>query len=158
LIETNINGDTLRVIQGPSAPLRQIPAAEKVDSARALAARLDSIPVPLDQVIGMGDGVREQRLPERLPALIAAHVATDGALWIEQWPQEGESDWRSYDVFGADGQLRRRVVLAAPLENDPPPFFGARYVVGVVTDPDTGVETVVRFTTGATTSRTERQR
>jgi hypothetical protein len=158
LIETTINGDTLRVIQGPSAPLRQIPAAEKVDSARALAARLDSIPVPLDQVIGMGDGVREQRLPERLPALIAAHVATDGALWIEQWPQEGESDWRSYDVFGADGQLRRRVVLAAPLENDPPPFFGARYVVGVVTDPDTGVETVVRFTTGATTSRTERQR
>jgi hypothetical protein len=146
LIETNADGDTLRVIQGPATPPRPVPAAEKLDSARALAARLDSVPVPLDQVIGLGEGVREQRLPERLPALIALHVAIDGAIWVEQWPLEGRGSSRFYDVISPDGRLRARVSLDAPLAQDPPPFFGARFVVGVVTDPDTGVERVVRFT------------
>jgi hypothetical protein len=146
LIETNADGDTLRIIQGPTTPPRPVPATEKLDSARALAARLDSIPVPLDQVIGMGEGVREQRLPETLPALTAIHVAMDGAIWVEQWPWEGRGSSRFYDVISPDGQLRARVSLEAPLAQDPPPFFGARFVVGVVTDPDTGVERVVRFT------------
>ena len=146
LIETNMNGDTIRVIRGPARTARPIPAAEKLDSARALAARIDSLPVPLDRVIGLGEGVREQRLPETLPVLIAIHIATDDAIWVEQWSPQGQGDRRFYDVIGPDGQLRGRVVLDAALMNDPPPFFGARYIAGVVTDPLTGVEKVVRFT------------
>jgi hypothetical protein len=78
--------------------------------------------------------------------LIAIHIATDDAIWVEQWSPQGQGDRRFYDVIGPDGQLRGRVVLDAALMNDPPPFFSARYIAGVVTDPLTGVEKVVRFT------------
>lgn len=133
-IETDTEGDTLRVITGPTREPVEIPAGERADSARALDIRLDSVPVPLDQVIGLGEGIRERRLPTTLPPLIGIHVATDGSIWVEKWPPEGQAGSRFYDVLDADGRLRTRVMLRAPLTRDPPPFFGARYVVGVVRD------------------------
>ncbi|MGH7574283.1 MAG: hypothetical protein ACREM1_04025 [Longimicrobiales bacterium] len=149
LIETGTNGDTLRVIRGPTADPAEIPGAEREDSARALALRLDSLPVPIDQVVGLGPGVRERRLPVTLPPIIGIHVATDSAIWVERWPPEGQSESRFYDVFDHDGELRRRVVLRAPLTREPPPFFGANYVTGVIREADTDVDRVVRFTLSA---------
>jgi hypothetical protein len=146
LIETSIHGDTLRVISGPSSGLVEIAATERADSARALDARLDTLPVPIDEVSGLGPGVRDRQLPTTLPAVIAIHVAINGSIWVETWPPEGQSDSRFFDVLDDEGRLLTRAELRAPLTRDPPPFFGERYVVGVLRDPDTGVERVVRFT------------
>lgn len=51
----------------------------------------------------------------------------------------------STDVLDAAGRVQTTLVLDAPLERDPPPFFGARSVVGVIRDPGTAVERVVVF-------------
>jgi len=146
LIETAQGGDTVRVIEGPAGGLVEIPGAERADSARALDARLDTLPVPIDDVLGLGEGVRERRLPTTLPPILGIHVAADRSIWVERWPAEGEGQSRFFDILDEDGRFRARVVLRAPLARDPAPFFGARYVVGVVTDSETGVERVVRFT------------
>lgn len=154
ILETNAAGDTLRVIAGAWEP-KIIPAAEKADSARALDARLDTLPVPIDRVVNLGDGVRERQLPETLPPIIGIHVATDGRIWVERWPSEGQSNSRFYDVLNADGVLIERIVLRAPLTRNPPPFFGARHVVGVLRDAETGIERVVRFTVRSVAAPTE---
>jgi len=153
VVETDPAGDTIRVIAGPANTPRQIPPAEAADSGVSLQARLDSIPVPIDQVIGLGEGVRERQLPDVLPALIGIHVATNGAIWIERWPPEGRGDYRYFDVFSADGEFMTSYELRAPLTTDPPPFFGSEYVVGVVTDPLTDVDRVVRFHIGGQVER-----
>ena len=146
LIETGVGGDTLRVFHGPTSALVEVPANERADSIRALDTRLDTLPVPITEVVNLGADVAERRLPATLPPIIGIHIATDGMIWVERWPAEGEAASRFYDVLNADGVLQERVVLRAPLVRDPPPFFGARYVAGVVRDADTGVERVVRFT------------
>lgn len=145
LIETGIGNDTVRVIAGPTTGVIDVPTAEHADSTRALDARLDSLPVPIDEVIGLGDGVRERRLPTTLPAIIGIHIGTDGSIWIERWPTEGQSQSRFYDVLDSDGRPRARVVLQAALMRDPPPFFGTSFIAGIVRDADTGVQRVVRF-------------
>jgi hypothetical protein len=144
-IETDLRGDTLRTITGPEGSDIEIPAPERADSAHALAERLDTLPVPIDDVIGLGDGVREQRLPTRLPPLIGLYVSTDGSIWVERWPGEGHGQSRFYDHLDPDGRLITQIELRAPLSRDPPPFFGTDHVVGVVVDPETGVERIVRF-------------
>jgi len=146
LLETNVNGDTLRVMTGPTSRAVEISASERADSARALGARLDTLPVPFDEVVDLGAGVRERRLPTILPPLIGVHVAADGSIWVERWPAESQAQSRFFDVLDSDGRLRTRIVLRAPLVRDPPPFFAAQYVVGVIRDSDTGVERIVRFT------------
>jgi hypothetical protein len=157
LTETDLAGDTLRVLTGPMAELREVPSREAIDSARALAARLDSLPVPIDDVIGVGEGVRERRLPQRLPTMIGVFVAQDESVWVEQWPAEGRHGSRFYDILDDQGRLERRVVLDAPLLRDPSPFFGSGEVVGVVRDEETGVERVVRFTISAQSDRVQGQ-
>lgn len=146
LAETNVAGDTLRTIAVPGGDRRPVPLAERQDSLRALEARLDSVPVSLDEVIGLADDVRERRLPELLPAVIGIHIGADSAIWVERWPDEGHGQSRFYDILEHDGTLRARVELRAPMTRDPPPFFMRHRVIGVVRDPETGVERVVRFT------------
>ena len=147
LIETTARGDTIRVFELPSAGPLAIPDGERADSARALDARLDSLP-RIDDVVGLGEGVRERRLPATLPPVTGLHVASDRSIWVERWPAEGEGQSRFYDILDDDGRFRARVILRAPLVRDPPPFFGSNYVVGVVVDPETEVERVVRFALG----------
>lgn len=145
IVETGVAGDTIRVIDVSTQPLRRVPAAEMRDSARAMATRLDSLAVPLDDVIGLGEGVREGRLPETLPSIIGLFVSTDGSILVERWPAEERSGSRFYDVLDTAGRLQRTIVLNAAIERDPPPFFGTGIVVGVLRDPETGVERVVVF-------------
>lgn len=148
LVETAANGDTVRVIALPPIGDLTVPEGERADSARALGARLDSLAVPIDDVIGLGEGVRERRLPETIPPVIGIHVGSDRSIWVERWPAEGEGGSRLYDVLDEDGNWKLRIILRAPLVRDPPPFFGGNYVVGVVVDPETEVERVVRFALG----------
>jgi hypothetical protein len=146
IIETGVGGDTIRAIEAPAVKQTAIPPRERLDSARALDERLDSLPVPVEQVVGLGEGVRERRLPATLPPIVEIHVASDGSIWVERWPPEGKGQARLHDVLDVDGRFRTRIVLLAALASDPPPYFGAKHVVGVIRDPETGVERVVRFT------------
>lgn len=145
LVETGLAGDTLRIMRLDSAAPRLVPPRERADSLKALNARIDSLPVPLDQVINLGKDVADRRLPEILPAVVAVHIAAGGLVWVERWPPEGAGDSRVYDVFEATGEHRASVTLRAPLVAEPLPFFGRRAVVGVVRDAVTDVDRVVGF-------------
>lgn len=141
LIETDLAGDTIRVIERDVAP-RPVPAAERDDSARALAARIDSLEVPFDDVIGVAPEIRDGVWPKWLPEVLSLHVATDGALWVGRWPLHGDGDARVFDVLEPSGALRGVVIVPARLEADPPPFFTEAGIYGVVQDPETGVQRV----------------
>ena len=141
LVETNSTGDTVAIIRGPVRE-RPVPAQEQRDSARALEARIDSLPVPLDQVVNLAPEIRDGTWPRVLPAFMGVHVGSDGRVWVEQWPAENGADERLYHVFD-DGRLRHVVVLPVPLAPDTPPWFGGSMVYGVVRDAETDVERVV---------------
>lgn len=145
LIETDRHGDTIRTIQLPDQPLRRVPPGARADSLRALEQRIARVPGRLSNVEGLGEGVAERRLPDFLPRVIGLRVVDDGTIWLEQWPPEDQPDFRHYMVLDESGALLRFVVLRAPLVADPPPHIAERFIVGVIRDPDTEVERVVRF-------------
>jgi len=144
LHETGLAGDTIRVLVGPEQGGRPVPPRERSDSARALAARIDSLPVPIDEVVNVGDDVREGRIPEPLPAFIGLHVATDGTVWVERWPPEGRGEERHYDVLDREGRRITAVVVPLPLARDLPPYITGDAIYGVVRDPETDIDRVVK--------------
>ena len=145
LQEFSQDGQLLRTIAGPEMERRPVPRDERADSMRALEARIDSLPVRLDEVFNVAPEIRRGKLPDSLPALIAIHVGASDRFWVERWPLEGMDTSRYYDVLEYDGRYAGTVVVPAPLLADPPPFFGEDIIVGVVMDPVTGVHSVVAF-------------
>jgi len=128
-----------------SGKVRSIPEAEREDSLAALNARLDSVSVPLDQVIGMPDEVRKRALPEMLPEVLSLHVDTMGRIWVRRWPFEGHQDRTFYDVFSVDGALLGAVELAVDVHPEVAPWIGEEEMVVVSLDGLYGVERVVAF-------------
>ena len=141
--EFDQDGRLLRTITGPEMERRAVPPAERADSMRALEARIDSLPVPLEDVLYVAPEIRRGEIPDSLPASIALHAGTGNRIWVERWPPEGRGSYRYYDVLEYDGRYRATVVVPAPLLADPPPFFGEDVIVGVVMDPTTEVHSVV---------------
>lgn len=141
LTKTDLAGDTAAVLSRAVAP-RPVPDAEREDSARALAARIDSLEVPFDRLENVAPEIRDGVWPERLPQVLSIHSAADGSLWVGRWPPRGDPGVRVFDVLDPSGVLRGVVIVPAPLEADPPPFFTASGIYGVVEDPDTGVQRV----------------
>jgi hypothetical protein len=125
-------------------PRRPIPAAERRDSLAALRARLDSVPVPLGEVLNMPDDVRQARLPDVLPAFIDVQVAANGSVWVRRWPRPGRRE-SIFDVFTDDGRYARTIIVPATLALEPPPFMTGQTIIGVVVDATTDVESVVAF-------------
>ena len=145
LREFDQDGQLLRTIAVPEMERRPVPRAERADSMRAIEARIDSLPFPLDDVILVAPEIRRGELPDSLPALISIHVGASDRIWVERWPPEGMGSSRYYDVLEYDGRYAGTVVVPAPLLADPPPFFGEDIIVGVVMDPVTDVHSVVAF-------------
>jgi hypothetical protein len=143
IVETDLAGDTLLVFDR-STPNRVVSAAERADSLTALEARLDSIPVPLDRVEGMGARVRSRSLPDSTPAFLRVWAAEDGRVWVQRWPPEGRAAESFFDVFDDTGIFLGVVVVPGVFETDPVPLLLADAFYGVVKDPDTGVHRVVR--------------
>jgi hypothetical protein len=144
LLETDVAGDTIRIIPIPEPPVRSIPPQVRADSLQALDERIERVPPGgLERAIGVGPGVVERRLPEIAPPILSLSVGEDGAIWVERWPPADQPTFRHYDVLRESGVSV--VVLRAPLTRDPPPWFGKRFVIGVTRDPGTGVERVMRF-------------
>lgn len=138
------SGDTLRVLSLPRPP-RPVPEREARDSARAFGARLDSIPVPLDRVIGMSDAARARELPAVLPEITGLQIDAAGNLWLRRWPPGDGAGGTCFDVLSPDGQPIRTVILPAAVLSDPPPFVSDELIVGVLRDPATDVERVALF-------------
>ena len=143
--EFDQNGRLLRTISGPEMETRAVPPAERADSMRALEARIDSLPVPLEDVEHVAPEILQGEIPGSLPAIVSIHVGAGNRIWVERWPPEGMGSSRYYDVLEYDGRYRGTVVVPAPLLADPPPFFGEDVIVGVVMDPTTEVHSVVAF-------------
>ena len=137
------DGQLLRTVDGPATERRAVPRAERRDSIRALDARIDSIPVPLEEVMHVAPEILRGEIPDSLPASIAIHVGASDRIWVERWPPEGEAAWRHYDVLDYDGSYAGTVVVPVTLLADPPPFFDEDLIVGVVVDPTTDVHSVV---------------
>ncbi len=145
LQEFDQDGRLLRTIDGPESERRAVPQAERADSMRALEARIDSLPVPLEDVLHVAPEILRGEIPDSLPAFIALHIGASDRIWVERWPPEGRGSSRYYDVLEYDGRYSGAVVVPARLLADPPPFFGDKVIVGVVSDPTTEVHTVVAF-------------
>ena len=145
LREFDQNGRLLRTIAGPERERRPVPRAERADSMRALEARIDSLPVPLEDVLHVAPEILRGEIPDSLPAFIGVHVGASDRIWVERWPLEGMGSSRYYDVLEYDGRYAGTVVVPAPLMSNPPPFFGEEIIVGVVRDPVTDVQSVVVF-------------
>ncbi len=143
VVEVTPDGDTVRTILIPSEPI-PVPPAEREESLRVFARRLDSIPVPLDRVIGMSDAARTRTLPTTLPAVLQVHAAGD-QIWLRRWPRADRPGETVYDVVGAEGTVVRTVIVPMTLLDDPPPFILPGVVAGVVRDPATDVEMVAVF-------------
>ena len=145
LFETDLAGDTLRMIRLPEPRVRTIPPGERADSLRALERRIARVPGRLNQIEGLGLGVEERRLPDVPPAVLGLHIGEDGSIWVERWPPEGQDTFRYYDVLDESGVFVHLVVLRLPITRNPAPWFGQDVIVGVVRDSETEVERVVRF-------------
>ncbi len=145
--EFDQDGQLLRTIDGPAVEPRAVPREEYADSMRAVEARIDSLPVPLDDVFHVAPEILRGELPDSLPAFISLHAGASDRIWVERWPAEGMASSRFYDVLEHDGRHAGTVVAPVPLLSDPPPFFGEDTIVGVVIDPTTEVHrvAVLRF-------------
>jgi len=145
IYETNAAGDTVAILRGPYSTARPVPRAEGADSVAALDKRLNDLPVPLAQVSGVSEAVAERRIPDQLPAYLAIHVGLDSKIWVAQWPEPGGSHARPFDVYSRNLGFLGRLVLPAPITDDPPPFFTEDAVYGVVRDAQTDVARIVKF-------------
>ncbi len=143
IVEVTPKGDTVRTIHLPSEPI-PVPLAEREESLRIFAQRLDSIPVPLDRVIGMSEAARTRALPTTLPAVLQVHAAGN-EIWLQRWPPADRPGQTIFDVVSADGKVARTVIVPMTLLSDPPPFILPTVVAGVVRDPATDVEMVAVF-------------
>lgn len=142
LVVTDFNGVVLDTLGRSLEPL-PIPPAERADSIDALRTRLDSVPVPLDDVEGMPESVRALEVPEVYPAYRAVYGTVDGEIWVRRWVPSSQP--RSvFDVF-ADGEYQRTILLPRRILDEPTPYLSRSIVIGVTTDPFTDEYIVMRF-------------
>jgi hypothetical protein len=140
--ETDAAGREARVYRRQVVAER-IPPRERQDSAAALQARLDSVPVPLDQVQGMPPDVRTGRVPELFPPYMAAYGGADGRVWVRRWVAGSRQS--VFDVFDPDGRLRAVVVLPNEIAVRPTPVLSLSGGAAVGIDRETGANTILRF-------------
>ncbi len=118
-----------------------------MDSAVALKARVDSLPVAVGEVRNVSPWVERGELPDTLPAAIAVHVSPDQMVWVRQWPAPGRGVVSAFDVFERGGSYLATVIVPEELRTDPPPYVSEGWIIGVVADEGTGVDQVLVFET-----------
>lgn len=143
LQETDREGVVIRTFGRPEQPAA-IDRREREDSLRALRARIDSVPVPIEQVQGMPDAVRQLQLPDVYPAYMAVYAAPDGTIWVRRWPAGGH-DVTIFDRFTREGSYTDTVLLPQAIALEPTPVLTEGVVVAIVVDRATGEEGVARF-------------
>jgi hypothetical protein len=145
VVELGPRGDTVRVIGRAGEAPKPIDPGERRDSARALDARIDSLPAPLDRVLNVPDDVRARRLPEVYPAVLAVHAAGDGWTWVERWPPSGRPGSSAFEAWDDAGRFRGTVLVPVRFSGPVKPVFTRATVHGVVTDPETDVARIAGY-------------
>lgn len=141
--ETDSGGRLLREYRR-DVPAERIPAAERRDSLEALRQRRDSVTVPWSQVAGVPPEVRELRLPETYPPVLAIYAAEDGRVWVRRWvPRGGERT--VFDVFEANGRFSHVVLLDRSISSVVTPVLSLDGIAAIALDPDTGANGVLVF-------------
>ncbi len=143
IVETTTDG-TPGATFARDVPVSPIPKALRDDSLRAVRGRIDSIPVPRDQVQGVPKEVWALDLPNVFPAYQAVYVGVDGAVWVRRWPPAA-GDQTVFDVFTRAGEFRHTVVLDRAILVEPTPFLSESAVIGVTRDPLTDESIILRF-------------
>lgn len=145
LVETARAGQTLRKL-ARSATAERIPAAERAESARALKRRIDSLPVPLDKVLGVPEAVRSQRLPEVYSVYIGVVSAPNGDVWVRRWARNPSVS--VFDLFNANGRFARTVVIPRRCAPEPAPAVQGDRFACLVVDADSGEESILIASVG----------
>jgi hypothetical protein len=142
LTETDSLGRAIRTYRR-AVPADRIPPRVRGDSLRALRRRIDSLPVPLSQVRGASEEVKGQRLPDTYPFYLGVGAMSNGEVWVRRWTPPAMNNVTVLDVFGSNGVYAKTVVL--PMDCAPLPSLAVRGRIAacVVTDPETGGESVV---------------
>lgn len=147
------DGDTTRVVRR-KVDRRPIPEPVRRESADALETRLDTLPVPAEEVMNLPAAVADGELPVRYPSHLEVRVGTAGRIWAERPPLPGRPETTPYDVFDRAGVYLGTVVVPGRFDPGrgftnarmrPRPVFTDSAVYGVVADSVTGVHQVVRF-------------
>ena len=120
-----------------------IPAAERADSTRALARRIDSLKVPLEQVHGMSEEVKARKLPTTYPVFRSLSTARDGTVWARRWSASAQRNESWFDVLDATGRFLRTVVVPADCATQPVPVIRAGVFACLSLEPETDAERVV---------------
>lgn len=146
-------GDTVRVVRR-GIERHSIPEPVRRESTEALRTRLDTLPVPVDQIQNLPQAVAEAELPARYPAFLQVHAGLGGRAWVERPPLPRRPGATPYDVFDRSGVYLGTVVVPGRFDSGrgltsgrmrPRPVFTDNAVYGVVVDSVTGVQQVARF-------------
>ena len=142
LTETDSLGRAIRAYRR-AIPAERIPARVRGDSSRALRRRIDSLPVPLSQVRGASEEVKAQRLPDTYPYYRGVVATPNGEVWVRRWTQPAMNNVTALDVFGSNGIYTKTVILPMDCATMPSLAVRGRFAACMVTDPETGAESVV---------------
>ena len=146
-------GDTVRTVRR-RVERRAIPTEVRRESTEALRSRLDTLPVPVDDVNNLPDPVANLDLPSRYPAHLDVRVGQSGRVWVARPPLPDRPRAAPFDVFDRRGVFLGTVVVPGRFDmgrgftnarSRPRPVFTDDAVYGVVTDSTTGVQRVARF-------------
>jgi hypothetical protein len=114
------------VVRGPANPWKPVPVRDADKREFAADMRLSGVSMSVTNQNGqvsirMGRGrptgaQDEEEIPDldwpaTKPAARSVRVSPAGDAWVERWVAAGAP--RTFDVFGADGKLKRRVTLPA---------------------------------------------
>lgn len=136
-------GRVLREFRRAVPPTR-IPPNERRDSLAALRARLDSVRVPWSQVAGVSAEVRQARVPDQFPELMAVYSAHDGRVWVQRWIP-GHERRTVFDVFEVNGHFIGTVLVPRSIALISAPVLSLTDIVAIGVDADTGAHTILRF-------------
>ena len=144
LTETDSWGTVIRRFQRDVPPTR-IPGSARADSTRALRRRLDSIPVPVSQMNGIPDDVRDLRLPATHPPYLGVFVAEDERVWVRRGRLRAARARRCSTCSIATAGFARRSCSRWSWRRCTIRSFLPDAIVGVKRDGETDVESVVRL-------------
>lgn len=114
------------VVRGPANPWKPVPVRDADKREYAADMRLSGVSMSVTSQNGqvsirMGRGrptgaQEEEEIPDldwpaTKPAARSVRVSPAGDAWVERWVAAGSP--RAFDVFGADGKLKQRVILPA---------------------------------------------
>ncbi len=140
LTESGLNGVELGQYERSIAPARIHPQV-RAESLAALRSRVAALPVPVGQLMGTTELVRQGRVPDFYPVISGVSLGAGREVWVQR-PPEG-SRTTTFDVFSASRHYARSVVVPRICAPKPAPVVLRNRVACVVRDVDSGEDGVI---------------